>query len=163
MPYAISRLQSPGGFAYWAVRFRRRGRSHYKSFYDLRRGGARKALADAIAWRDRQLRSVGALTKREFRDILRSDNRSGVPGVLFIRPKSQPMGSWQAKMRVSGGKSIARTFAVGTYGERGAFRLAVAARQRMVETVEDRLFLHSATARKIAAERSSGPAKQAVL
>lgn len=151
MPYAISRLRSTGGFAYWAVHFRRRGRSYYRSFYDLRRGGARKALADAIAWRDRQLRSVGALTKREFRDILRSDNRSGVPGVQFIRPGSQPLGSWQARMRVSDGKTIAKTFAVGTHGERGAFRLAVAARRRMVESVEERLFLHSATARRIAA------------
>ena len=151
--YAISRLESPRGFRYWAVHFRRRGRGYAKSFYDLRRGGAKQTLAAALAWRDRQLADRGVLTKREFRQLVRSDNRSGVPGVLFIRPKNQPRGSWQAKMRLPGGKQIAKTFAVEKHGKRLAF--ALAARADLLALVDDRPSLYSLTARKFAARAAA--------
>lgn len=43
--YAISRIQAKPGVWCWAVAIRRRGKAYYKSFYDVRRGGSKKALA----------------------------------------------------------------------------------------------------------------------
>jgi hypothetical protein len=74
--YAISRIQHEHGAWYWAVAFRRRGKPYYRNFYDVRRGGSRKALAAAIAWRDQQLAKAKALSKREFHQIKRSSNSS---------------------------------------------------------------------------------------
>ncbi len=155
--YAISRIQAKPGIWCWAVAIRRRGKAYYKSFYDLRRGGSKKALAAAIAWRDRLLASTQTLNKREFRQLLRSDNSSGVPGVLFIQPKSQPQGSWQAKLRLVDGRSIAKTFSVRKYGKRSAFERAVAARANMLALIDDRPYVHHPTAKKFAA----GPATKA--
>lgn len=146
--YAISRLRSPGGFWYWAVAFRRRGKAYFKSFYDVRRGGPELSLAAAIAWRDEQLARLQALGKRDFCQLLRSTNSSGEPGVQFIRPAHQPHGSWQARHKLPDGRQITRTFAVKKHGEREAFRLAVQARQAMLESVEDTPLLHHAEAKK---------------
>ena len=153
--YAITRLQSPGGFRYWSVRFRRRGRGYYKSFYDVRRGGPKKALAAAVSWRDRQLKRAAVLTTREFRQLLRSSNSSGAPGVIFIRPKNQPQGSWQARLKFPGGHQIAKTFAVRKHGKHHAFALALAARADMLALVDDRPYLHHPTAKKFAARSAA--------
>lgn len=152
--YAISRLQSKrGGWWYWAVRFSRAGQLFYKHFYDVRRGGPEKALADAIAWRDEQLLAIKALSMREFCQIKRTSNHSGVPGVQFIRTKSQPLGCWQARLKRPDGKTIAKTFSVKLYGEREAFELAKAAREGLLDTVDDKPFLHHVDAKKFAVLR----------
>ena len=149
--YAISRLCSPGGFWYWAVAFRRRGKAYFKSFYDVRRGGSELSLAAAIAWRDEQLARLQALGKRDFCQLLRSTNSSGEPGVQFIRQVHQPQGSWQARHKLPDGRQITRTFAVKKHGEREAFRLAVQAPHAMLESVEDTPLVHHPEA-KIQAE-----------
>lgn len=157
--YAISRIQPKPGIWCWQVAFRRRGRHYYKSFYDLHRGGPEKSLAAAIAWRDTQLAKIKALDMREFRQLLRATNTSGVPGVQFIRPKNQPLGSWQARLKLPDGKERTRTFAVGKHGHDGAFALAVAARAEFLAEVEDAPFLHHPAARAFEAERKAGTAE----
>lgn len=146
--YAISRLCSRGGFWYWLVAFRRRAKHYYKSFYDVRRGGAEQALAAAIAWRDEQLAQARAFGKREFCQLRRTNNTSGIPGVQFIRPHNQPDGSWQARHKLPDGRERTKTFAVQKYGEREAFRLAVEARREMLEAVENTPFLHHPVAKE---------------
>ena len=135
------------GAWYWAVMFRRRGKPYYKSFYDAWRGGSKKALAAAIAWRDEQLAKAKALSKREFHQIERSSNSSGAVGVLFLRTRLQPQGMWQARVKLPDGKQPTRSFAVQKFGYKEAYRRAVAARQQLLELVADRPFLHSPTAR----------------
>lgn len=159
--YAISRIEAKPGIWCWAVAFRRRGRTTYKSFYDVRRGGSKKALAAAIAWRDRNLKRTAILTTREFRQLLRSDNRSGAPGVLFIRPKNQPQGSWQAKLRLPGNRQIARTFGVHKHSNRRAFALALAARADLLRLIENRPYLHHPTAKKFATRSAAWKASRA--
>ncbi len=156
--YAISRIQAKPGIWCWAVHFRRRGKGYYRSFYDVRRGGSKQALAAAVAWRDRLLASTKALSMREFRQIKRTSNQSGAPGVLFIRPTAMPQGMWQARIKFPGGYQIAKSFGVKKHGERAAFRLAVAARTHMLELIDDQPFLHAKTARQFAA-RSAAKAK----
>ncbi len=151
--YAISRIEVKPGVWCWSVHFRRTGKAHYKSFYDLKMGGSKKALAAAIEWRDDQLAKTRALGKREFHQLVRINNQSGVPGVQFIQPKSQPQGSWQARLKMPDGKELARTFSVKRYGYEGAFKLAVKARQELLETIEDKPYLIHPTAKKYEARR----------
>jgi hypothetical protein len=148
--YAISRLQAKQGTWYWAVHFQRRGTFYYKRFYEPKHGGSKKALAAAIAWRDRQLAKAKALTYREFHQQVRSNNRSGVPGVHFLKSERQPEGIWQAKLRLHNGRKITKTFSVRKFGRREAFARAVAARAQMLARVEDRLYLYHPTAKKFA-------------
>lgn len=110
--YAISRIQPRVGIWCWLVAFRRRGEHYYKSFYDVRCGGPEHSLADAIAWRDTQLAKAAALGKREFCRLVRSNNSSGVPGVQFIHPRNQPLGSWQARLKLPGGRELTKCFSV---------------------------------------------------
>lgn len=151
--YAISRIEAKPGIWCWSVNFRRRGKAHYKSFYDLQSGGSRKALAAAIQWRDSQLAKTQTLSKREFHQLVRTNNQSGVPGVQFIQPKTQPLGSWQARLKLSDGKELTRTFAVGKYGFDDAYRLAVEARRELLETIEDKPYLLHPTAKRYEAKR----------
>jgi hypothetical protein len=149
--YAISRLKAARNAWYWAVHLRRRGKLHYKRFYDLKHGNGKKALAAAIAWRDGRLARIRVLTVRQFHEQKRSNNRSGVPGVHFLRTIRQPNGIWQAMLKLPNGKRTSKTFSVRKFGHKEAFRRAVAARARMLEMVEDRPYLYSATAKKFAA------------
>ncbi|MFA7292941.1 MAG: AP2 domain-containing protein [Rhodocyclaceae bacterium] len=153
--YAISRIQAKPGIWCWLVAFRRRGTHYYKAFYDVRRGGPEKSLAAAIAWRDEQLAKVVALGKRDFCQLRRTTNTSGVAGVVFIRPASQPEGNWQARLRLPDNRIISKTFSVKAYGEREAFRLAVAARQELLTHVADEPFLHHPLAKAFCARQSA--------
>lgn len=158
--YAISRIEDKPGIWCWRVCFRRRGKAHYKAFYDLQSGGPDKALAAATEWRDTQLARTQTLSKREFHQLARTTNRSGVPGVQFIRPKNQPLGSWQARLKLPDGKELTRTFAVLKHGYEGAFALAVAARTELLGLVEDRPYLHHPTAKRFEAKRAAHAAAE---
>jgi hypothetical protein len=119
-----------------------------KTFYDLACGGSKEARAQAIAWRDARLAEIKVLTVLEFHKQKRSNNVSGVPGVHFHKPANQPLGFWQAKIRLNDGKSRAKSFSVLKFGEREAYHLAVAARAELLDTVENRPFLHNLTAKQ---------------
>ncbi|MGB3934514.1 MAG: hypothetical protein WBL29_02250 [Burkholderiales bacterium] len=148
--YAITRAKKAKNAWYWRVSFKRRGEDYARTFYDLKHGGQKKALAAALAWRDRQLKRSGVLTLREFHAQRRSNNTSGVPGVHFLRSAAQPRGTWQAKIKLPNGRKVTKSFAVMKFGARSAFRRAVAARARMLELVGDQLYLKHPTAMKFA-------------
>ena len=154
--YAISRIEAKPGIWCWTVAFRRRGMPYYKSFYDVRRGGSRKALRAAIGWRDQQLAQGKTLSLREFRQVKRSDNRSGEVGVIFLRQPGMPRGLWQARMRLPGGRQITRSFGVRKYGGREAFRRAVEARAEMLSLIEDRPFVKHRTAKRFVYRSARG-------
>lgn len=158
--YAISRIQAKPGIWCWSVAFRRRGHHYYKSFYDVRRGGPEQALAAAIAWRDAQLARVATLGMREFCRLRRTNNSSGVPGVQFVRRNSQPEGFWQARLKLSNGRELTKAFSVKRYGEREAFRLAVDARNSLLESIEDKPFVTHPLAKEFCARQAAnGEAK----
>lgn len=147
--YAIQRHRAAIKAWCWRVRFSRGGKHYAKSFYDLACGGTKAAKAQAIAWRDEQLAAVKALTMLEFHQQKRSNNVSGVPGVHFHKTPAQPLGFWQANIRTTDGRRVARSFAVRKYGEREAFRLAVAARSELLARVEDRPYLYHSVAKQL--------------
>lgn len=150
--YAISRLKRAKTAWQWRVHFRRRGKLHAKSFPDLKHGGRKKALVAAIAWRDARMGRVRPLGLREFNAMRRSNNTSGVAGVHFLRSRRQPLGYWQAKIKMPNGRKIHRSFSVRRFGERQAFRLAVAAREELLMRVENRPYLYSRIAKQFVAK-----------
>ena len=149
--YAITRAKKAKNAWYWRVTFRRRGKDYFRSFYDLKHGGEKKALAAALAWRDQKLASAKILTYREFCAHRRSNNTSGIAGVHFLKTERQPRGAWQAKIKLLDGRKITKNFAVAKFGRRAAFKRAVAARTQMLALVGERPYLHHPTAKKFAA------------
>ena len=153
-PYAIGRRKAARNAWHWVVSFSRLGQSQYRRFYDLQCGGANKAFAAAVAWRDRQLASTTILTYREFHAQQRSNNTSGVPGVHFLQNPRQPDGYWQAKIKLVDGTKLTKTFSVRKFGNADAFERAVAARDEMLALVPDRPYVHDPVAKKFAAKQS---------
>ena len=117
----ITRLDNDRSCGWW-VRIYRTGRAGKvctsKLFSDGVNGGKRKALAAAMAWRDRALRK------------LRKPLRGGSPGLLdpgygyvrrteiVRRVESHPV--WSAWIRIGGRRCKATSYSVTKWGERGA-------------------------------------------
>ena len=153
--YAVTRLKVAKNAWCWRINFRRRRKTYSRGFHDLKHGGSKKALAAALAWRDRQLKRAGVLSFREFHAHRRSNNTSGVAGVHFLTSAAQPRGTWQAKIKLPDGRKVTKSFSVRRFGERQAFRFAAAARARMLDLVGERLYLKHATAVKFAARSAA--------
>jgi hypothetical protein len=147
--YAIRRHKAAINAWYWVASFRRNGKLHTKQFHDAKYGGSTFAKAKAIAWRDKALASVRALTVRDFHKQVRSNNVSGVAGVHFHQTPAQPLGFWQAAIRHHDGTRITRSFSVRKFGNDEAFRRATAARDELLSAVKDRPYLKSATAKRL--------------
>jgi hypothetical protein len=156
--YAIVRVKGPHNAWNWMVDFRRRGKLYCKRFFDLKLGGKKEALAEAIAWRNRTLVRAKVFTHREFCQRERSNNTSGATGVHFIRKKrKQPLGVWQARIELPDGRKVHKSFSVRMYGYTEAFRRAVAARQELLLLVDERPFVHHPVAKRLAAKRKVTP------
>lgn len=145
--YGISRLRRAKTAWQWRVHFRRRGMLYAKTFPDLKHGGKRAGLVAAMAWRDMRMARVRPLGLREFNSMRRSNNTSGVAGVHFLRSRRQPLGYWQAKVKMPDGRKIHRSFSVRRFGGRRAFQLAVAARTELLLRVPNRPYLRDNSAR----------------
>ena len=150
--YAITRLKAARNAWYWVVHFRRRGTLYSKRFYDLKCGGSMQARAAAIAWRDEQIAQSEVMTLRDFHAQRRSNNTSGVPGVHLVKSARQPDGAWQAKVTLSDGHKVHRSFSIRKFGHAEAFDLAVKARTELLELVDDRAYLKHPAAKRMAAK-----------
>jgi AP2 domain len=158
--YAITRLRAAKSAWTWQVQFTRRGKVYSKWFYDGRHGGSKKALAAAIRWRDRRIAEQPTLLMREFHCRKRSNNSSGVPGVEFTKPKHQPGGSWQARIKLTDGRKRTKNFSIRKFGEAEAFARAVAAREELLALVDDRPFLRHATAKRLSTSARNRSARR---
>ena len=92
---------------------------------------------------------LDALTLLEFHKQRRSNNVSGVPGVHFHKTPLQPSGFWQAAIRFHDGKRTSKTFSVLKFGDRQAFRLAVAARSELLAQIDNRPYVYDAVAKRL--------------
>lgn len=55
--------------------------------------------------------------------------------------------AWQAKLKLPNGKKPTKSFSVQKFGDREAFRLAVTARRKMLDLVDDRPYLYNRMAK----------------
>ncbi len=147
--YALTHLQTSKGLWCWTVNFKRRGRLYQMRFYETATRSSARAHKQAVAWRDRQLASLSPLGKREFCQQQRSNNTSGVPGVHFLRNAKQPLGFWQARLKLTGERTRYKSFSVRSHGHEKAFAMAVAARQQMLAQVKDEPYLYAEVAKRL--------------
>jgi hypothetical protein len=76
-------------------------------------------------------------TLREYCKLPRRNNTSGATGVYFVRRRKQPLGKWQARIKLADGRKVTKSFAVKKFGKEEAFRRAVAARADLLQLVDD--------------------------
>lgn len=114
-----------------------------KNFPDKKYGGKRKALQTAKAHRDRMLVSHRPLSRAEFANVLRRNNKSGVPGVCLVRCKyylvngaERELLYWEAIWPSAVSGRFTKRFSVKTHGMQGAFELACRARRTGLRKVK---------------------------
>jgi hypothetical protein len=141
--YGISRIDDEKHHTHaWRVSLRRRGTLHVKNFPDMKYGGRQKALRLGQRHRDELMRRHPPLTRREFSNIRRRHNQTGVVGVCRFasgyRLKNGKMRYswyWEAIWPTTLGESETLRFSVNKLGEKGAFEKACAARKRGLKQV----------------------------
>lgn len=130
--YAIARIDLPGAGTHgWQVRLQRRGVKYAKYFSDRLHGGTDGSFETARGWRDAMLRCFQE--EDSVRVCRRSArNSSGVVGVskvTVVASNGSEYLFWQATWSPRPGKRRCVKYSVKRYGEHGAFRMAVQARQ----------------------------------
>ncbi|UYK87087.1 AP2 domain-containing protein [Xanthomonas sacchari] len=132
----------------------RRGERFHQEFRVATYGDADKTKAAAISYRDEVLKKIPAMSRSEFGTIVRSNNKSGVPGVF--RREENGFARWCAMVSLPDGKTRRRTFGVVKYGEENARQKAVEARLELLKLL-DGWFVHHPDA------MPPGPAPTAVV
>ncbi|MBB6366705.1 hypothetical protein FHR56_001818 [Xanthomonas sacchari] len=137
--YGLTPRYERGRLLRWAVSIVRRGEHFAKEFRVATYGDVEAAKAAAIAYRDQLLKEFPATSRRDFATIVRSNNTSGVPGV--VRREENGFARWCAMVSLPNGKSRRRTFAVTKYGEDQARERAIKARLELLQLL-DGWFVH---------------------
>ena len=142
--YGISRIDDVQYRTHaWRVTLRRQGKTLVKKFSDLQYGGKRKALAAAKEQRDRWAAEYPALTRAQFAEARRRNNKSGVTGVCLVGCKyylvdgsERCLWYWEATWPTSSGQHVNQRFSCQIYGSDRAFELACRARKRGLRAVD---------------------------
>jgi len=142
--YGISRMDDDSHNTHaWRVSLRRRGKSLVKNFPDKKYGGKRYALAAAKNHRDQLLERYPPLTRKEFANIRRRNNKTGLTGVYRYAKKyrladgrEKASWYWEAHWPTESGQYESVNYSVNNYGEDLARRLAIRARERGVSQVQ---------------------------
>src|SRR5690606_5581965 len=100
----------------WLVLIRRAGVSHARIFAFSTHGGKAAALVHARAWRDAILDQHPIAERREVAQKLKSNNTSGVPGVICGKGKNGKPRRWIAHTQIAPGKVIRKSFGIAKYG-----------------------------------------------
>lgn len=142
--YGISRIDDDIHRTHaWRVSLRRRVKALVKNFADKKHGGKRKALKAARAHRDRLLEMYPPITRKEFSNIRRRNNQSGITGVYRYAKKyrladgrEKESWYWEAHWPTDAGQYASINFSVNAYGEDLARRLAIRSRENGLKQVE---------------------------
>ena len=136
----VSRIDS-GSTHGWFVRGYKNGKTYSKLFSDLKCGGRRKAQQLARTYRDELHEKLTKIpTKPRGRRIAYRDSRNttGVLGVCRLAARN-PGGNikefYSVTWRPSPGEQKCTTFSIRKYGEKKAFKLAVAHRRKMLRQI----------------------------
>jgi hypothetical protein len=119
----------------WQVRIQRRKRAFARHFSDRLHGGKDQAYQAAVDFLHNIERTQPGLLRNEYANIVRKNNTSGVPGVCKYRYRNTEY--WVAFWPSDGGKKKQAKFSVAKYGDGKALDLAVAARKRALERLEE--------------------------
>jgi len=136
--YGITRKDIKATRTYaWVVTLTRARRVYRKYFSDGVYGGKRASLAAAKRYRDEVIAKHASLSRRDYANVRRRNNRSGVPGVCKSPKPRRRFGKhyrewfWIAYWTPApGGACRHKSFSMKKYGAKEAFRRAVEARRR---------------------------------
>lgn len=142
--YGVSRIDDDKHFTHaWRVSLRRRGKLLVKNFPDKKYEGRRNALNAALAYRDGLLAEHPPITRKEFAEVRRRNNTSGVTGVYrYAKPykladgRQKEIWYWEAHWPTESGHHQKVSFAVNRYGEDLARQLAIRARMSGLRQVQ---------------------------
>lgn len=134
--YGISRVDNEANRTHgWLVTVQRRGVIHRKHFSDGVHGGRDGSFAAAQAFRDEVIARNPPFSMREYSNIVKKNNRSGVVGVCRYcasetrdLPGEKQRWFWVASWPLPDGRRKRVKFSIKKYGDEQAFRLALAAR-----------------------------------
>ena len=141
--YAIHRVDQASTRTHsWLVTIQRRGHIYNRHFSDRLHGGKRKALEAAKAYRARLVSQLKPLTRQELCAIRKTNNRSGVSGVIRVDVLEKIRGRlyrriyWDVQWPIGNGRARHKKFSVKKYGERGAFLRALKARKQALRDLD---------------------------
>ena len=142
--YGISRVDNDSSRTHgWLVTIQRRGVIYRRHFSDGTYGGKQRSFVVAKEFRDKIIEKHPPLSMREYSNIVKSNNRSGVVGVCRycssetrkLSPSKQRW-FWVASWPLPSGKRKRVKFSVKKYGEDVAFRMALKARRDAMRKIE---------------------------
>lgn len=141
--YAIFREDDPATRTFaWVVSIQRRGKIWRRHFADLSYGGKDCALKAAQAFRDKLATDHPPMSRAEYADRPRKNNRSGTTGVIRREIKSskdaeKKRAYWTAYWPgAKPGERGSLSFSVAKHGEEGARKMAHRARRRALIELE---------------------------
>lgn len=142
--YGISRIDDPLHRTHaWRVSLRRRGAALVKNFPDLKYGGKKKALDAAKLHRDKMIAKHPPLSRIEFANTPRRNNKSGVTGVCLVACKyyladgtERCLWYWEASWPTTPGQHINQRFSCQIHGREKAFEMACRARRKGLREVD---------------------------
>lgn len=153
--YGITRIQKDGKKStVYAAAVTRQSLQVRRGFTVSRYGSEEGAFQAAQEWRDRVVALLPPTTYRQLRTLVRRNNTSGHPGIYRVVESSYVC--WRAVVNVAG-KTQARAFSVKKYGEEGARQMAIEARQQMLQSVPDRLWLATEAALDLTTQTFDNP------
>lgn len=121
--YGITR--GPRG---WKVQLKRSGVTLFRQFGFKMHQGEAIALLRAQGWRDQMVKKHPPVPRRKRADVLRRNNKTGIPGVTCqLGPDGKPR-AWTARTYLGPGEIANKYFSVGRYGLEAKL-LAIAERQ----------------------------------
>jgi hypothetical protein len=142
LPRNITRIDRASNGDYgWVVTLQRKGAVIVKRFSDGIHGGKRKALKEAVEYRDSFLARDKPFDYQIWlRTRLRKNNKSGIPGVHRYEVRDNPDSEnirvyWIAAWTDEHGATRQRKFSVTRYGEEEAKLLAIAERDYQLRRV----------------------------
>jgi len=160
--YGISRVDNEVSRTHgWLVTIQRRGVIYRKHFSDGVFGGKQKSFNAAKGYRDEVIENFPPFSMREYSNIVKKNNRSGVVGVCRYcasetrdMPEEKQRWFWVASWPLPDGRRKRVKFSVKKYGEDGAFKMALKARKDALKKLEGE-FDPGAVRRKPARRRAS--------
>ena len=142
--YGISRIDCEKYHTHaWKVSLSRHGKRHVKKFPDKKCGGKDKALHNAFQFRDQLLLKYPPITRRDYCDTMRRNNKTGITGVYkYVKSYRLKDGTlkhswyWEANWPDAEGISVCKAFSVKRYGEEFAKQMAINARGKGLQTIK---------------------------
>lgn len=141
----ISRIDNEAKSTFgWEVRVRRKNAQLNRFFSDSKfENDPHKSLLAAMEARDKMTEKLPKMTRAERAEVNRSNNSSGISGVSRTKntkkykDKSYEYGFWQAYWCPEPGKTKSVRFSVKKYGEKGARRRAIEAREKALKDLRE--------------------------